>query len=83
MRKFFLVISLLSLSASTGAIAQQQQQQQQRSGTPDEQKACSRDVQRHCRSVMNEPDLTVLSCLQENRPKLTPACNQVLVSHGQ
>lgn len=81
MRKFFLVISMLSLSASTGAIAQQQQQQ--RSGTADEQKACSRDVQRHCRSVMNEPDLTVLACLQENRPKLTPACNQVLVSHGQ
>ena len=79
MRKLILVITLLSLSVSTGAIAQQQQ----RSGTPEEQKACARDVQKHCRSVMNEPDLTVLACLQENRPKLTPACNQVLVSHGQ
>ena len=79
MRKFFLALILLSLSASTAAIAQQQQ----RSGTPEEQKACARDVQKHCRSVMNEPDLTVLACLQENRPKLTPACNQVLVSHGQ
>ena len=79
MRKLILVVTLLSLSASTGAIAQQQQ----RSGTPEEQKACARDVQKHCRSVMNEPDLTVLACLQENRPKLTPACNQVLVSHGQ
>jgi hypothetical protein len=79
MRKLILVVTLLSLSVSTGAIAQQQQ----RSGTPEEQKACARDVQKHCRSVMNEPDLTVLACLQENRPKLTPACNQVLVSHGQ
>jgi len=79
MRKLILVVTLLSLSVSTGAIAQQQQ----RSGTAEEQKACARDVQRHCRSVMNEPDLTVLACLQENRPKLTPACNQVLVSHGQ
>jgi Cysteine rich repeat len=79
MRKLILVVTLLSLSVSTGAIAQQQQ----RSGTPEEQKACARDVQKHCRSVMNEPDLTVLACLQENRSKLTPACNQVLVSHGQ
>jgi hypothetical protein len=79
MRKFFLVITLLSLSASTGAIAQQQQ----RSGTPEEQKACSRDVQKHCRTVMNQDDLTVLACLQQNRPKLTHACNQVLVNHGQ
>ena len=38
MRKFFLALTLLSLSVSTGAIAQQQQ----RSGTPEEQKACAR-----------------------------------------
>ncbi|MGZ5872355.1 MAG: hypothetical protein ACXWKP_09620 [Bradyrhizobium sp.] len=85
MRKFFLVVTLLSLSASTGAIAQQQkqQQQQQRSGTPEEQKACAHDVQKFCRTVMNEDDLTVLACLQQNRPKLTHACNQVLVNNGQ
>ena len=79
MRKLILVVTLLSLSASTAATAQQQQ----RSGSPEEQKACAHDVQKYCRSVMNEPDLTVLACLQENRPKLTNACNQVLVSHGQ
>lgn len=82
MRKFFLVITLLSLSASTGAIAEPTPPQQ-RSGTPEEQKACAHDVQKHCRSVMNEDDLTVLACLQQNRPKLTTACNRVLVSHGQ
>jgi len=32
---------------------------------------------------MNESDLTVLACLQQNRPKLTRACDQVLVNHGQ
>ena len=80
MRKFFLVAAaLLSLSVSGAALAQQQQ----RSGTPEEQKACAHDVQKYCRAVMNEPDLTVLSCLQQNRSKLTHACNQVLVSHGQ
>ena len=78
MRKFLFALTLLSISASTGAIAQQQ-----RSGTPEEQKACSRDVQRFCRPLIDQGDLVILSCLQQNRPKLTSACNQVLVSHGQ
>jgi hypothetical protein len=82
MRKFFLVVSLLSLSASTGAIAEPTPPQQ-RSGTPEEQKACAHDVQKFCRSVMDQSDLIVLSCLQQVRPKLTMACNKVLVDHGQ
>jgi len=82
MRKFFLLVTLLSMSASTGVFAEPTPPQQ-RAGTPEEQKACSRDVQRHCRSVMNQDDLTVLACLQQNRPKLTSACNKVLVTHGQ
>lgn len=78
MHKFFLALILLSSSVSTGAIAQQQ-----RSGTAQEQAACSRDVQRHCRKVIDQGDFTILACLQQNRPKLTPACNQVLKNHGQ
>ena len=77
MRNFFLALILLSLSVSTGAIAQQ------RSGTPEEQKACTRDVQRFCRLVMDQGDFTVLACLQQHRPKLTKACDQVLRNHGQ
>jgi hypothetical protein len=77
MRKFSLAL-LLSLSVSTGAMAQQQ-----RSGTPEEQKACARDVQRHCRAVIDQGDFTILACLQQNRPKLTAACDQVLKNHGQ
>jgi hypothetical protein len=77
MYKFFLALSLLSVSLSTGALAQQ------RSGTPQEQAACSRDVQRHCRKVMDQGDFTVLACLQGVRPKLSKACDQVLRSHGQ
>ena len=82
MRKFFLVVFLLSLSASTGALAEPTPPQQ-RSGTPEEQKACAHDVQKFCRSVMDQSDLTVLACLQQVRPKLTMACNKVLVDHGQ
>jgi hypothetical protein len=81
MRKFLFALTLLSMSASTGAIAQQPQPQ--RSGTPEEQKACSRDVQRFCRHLMDQGDFTILACLQQNRPKLTVACDQVLKNHGQ
>ena len=79
MRNFLFALSLLSVSVSTGAIAQQQQ----RSGTAEEQAACSRDVQRFCRPVIDQGDFTILACLQQNRPKLTAACNQVLKNHGQ
>ena len=78
MRKFLFALTLLSLSVSTGAIGQQQ-----RGGTAEEQAACSRDVQRFCRAVIDQGDFTILACLQQNRPKLTQACNQVLKNHGQ
>jgi hypothetical protein len=79
MRKTFLVAALLSLSVSGGAIADQQSH----SGTPEEQKACAHDVQKFCRPVMDQADLIVLNCLQQNRAKLTKACDQVLSTHGQ
>jgi hypothetical protein len=78
MRKFLFALTLLSISVSTGAIAQQQ-----RSGTPEEQRACARDVQRFCRPVIDQGDFTVLACLQQNRTKLSEACGQVLTNHGQ
>ena len=77
MRKLFLALSLLSSAISSDAFAQQ------RSGTPEEQKACSRDVQRFCRPVIDQGDFTILACLQQNRPKISSACDQVLKSHGQ
>lgn len=77
MSKFFLAVSLLSISVSTSAVAQQQR------GTQEEQAACSRDVQRYCRAVIDQGDFTVLACLQQNRPKISKACDQVLKNHGQ
>jgi Cysteine rich repeat len=77
MYKFFVALTLLSISVSTVAVAQQ------RSGSPEEQAACSRDVQRHCRAVINQGDFTILACLKENRPKISKACDQVLKNHGQ
>jgi hypothetical protein len=78
MYRFFLALTLLSLSVPSGAIAQQQ-----RSGTPEEHKACARDVQRFCRALIDQGDLTILSCLQENRTKISAACDRVLKDHGQ
>ena len=78
MRKSFLALILLSSSVATGAIAQPQ-----RSGTPAEQAACTRDVQRHCRPVIDQGDFTILACLKENRTKLHPPCRDVLIRHGQ
>jgi hypothetical protein len=76
MRKTLLVAALLSLSVSGAAFADH-------SGTAEEQKACAHDVQKFCRPVMDQPDLIVLNCLQQNREKLTKACDKVLVDHGQ
>ena len=75
MRKFFLALVLSSVPASTGALAH--------SGTEQDEIACTRDVQRFCRKLMDQGDLTILACLKENRPKLSAACRYVLVSHGQ
>jgi hypothetical protein len=79
MPKLILAVILASAALSSVAVAQQQQ----RSGTKQEQEACSRDVSRYCRPLMDQGDLVILSCLQQNRPKISKACNQVLVSHGQ
>jgi hypothetical protein len=78
MRKTLLALTLLSLSTTVFA-----QAQAQRSGTPEEQKACTRDVQRHCRHVIDQGDFTILACLKENRAKISEACDQVLKTHGQ
>ena len=75
MHKFFMALILLSIPVSTGALA--------RGGTDQEEKACTRDVQRFCRKLMDQGDFTILACLKENRAKLSPACRYVLVSHGQ
>jgi Cysteine rich repeat len=77
MRKTLLALALISLSVSTGAMAQGGR------GTAEEQKACTRDVQKFCRSVIDQSDLVILSCLQQNRAKISAGCNQVLKSHGQ
>jgi hypothetical protein len=51
--------------------------------TAHEHDACARDVARLCRAVMNNGDQAVLACLQQNRQRISRACNKVLIDHGQ
>jgi hypothetical protein len=75
MHKFFLALILLSVQVSTSALAH--------SGTEQDEKACAADAHRFCRKLLDQGDFTILACLKENRPKLSAACRNVLVSHGQ
>ena len=71
MSRFFYCIAFVLIASS--ALAQ----------TAHEHDACARDVTRFCRAHMNEGDQVVLSCLQQNRQRLSRACEKVLVEHGQ
>ena len=75
MQKFVVALFLLSVPVSVSALAH--------SGTDQDEKACTPDVQRFCRKLMDQGDFTILACLKENRPKLSAACRYVLVTHGQ
>lgn len=79
-----LIIATLFASATTVAMAASPEEPKfQRSGTPEEQKACAKDVSRFCQKVMNDSDLAILGCLKTNRPQISKPCDAVLVSHGQ
>ena len=69
MSKIFPLFALLLTFGSTVTMAQAQGQPH--SGTEAEQRACSRDVSRFCRKVMDQGDFTILACLQQHRPKLS------------
>jgi len=75
MYKFLMALFLLYVSISVSALAH--------SGTDQDEKACLRDVQRFCRPVIDQGDVTILACLQDNRPKISVACDTVLKTHGQ
>jgi Cysteine rich repeat len=74
MARFLLIVPL----ALTGFLVSAASAQQQPGHD-----ACARDVTRHCRAVMNDGDQAVLACLQQNRARISKACNQVLVDHGR
>ncbi len=69
MTRFLLVIPFVVMAA-TSASAQGQD-------------ACARDASRFCRAYINDGDMVVLACLQQNRARLSKACQAALASHGR
>jgi hypothetical protein len=69
MNRFLFVISLVLIASAASA-------QQGRD-------ACARDVSRFCRTHMNDGDQVVLACLQQNRDRISKACQKVLAEHGR
>ena len=78
MRNSLLALTLLSISVSSHTAFAQQSR-----GSAEEQKACTRDVQKFCRPVIDQGDFTILACLKEHRSKISTACDQVLKNNGQ
>jgi hypothetical protein len=69
----------LTLSAVTTVSAKGQ-------GDARERAACRPDVMRFCQQLVknnNDDVISILNRLQSNRARISKACNQVLVSHGQ
>lgn len=70
-----LVTLALLISFSSQAFAQLK-------GTQQEQRACRGDVAKFCRDGMQD-EAAILACLQQNREKLSKACQDVLKANGK
>jgi hypothetical protein len=82
MRCTILLLTTLMLTiAGLAAIATMPAFAQGHGGTPQEQRACSRDASRFCRKELGD-DGAVQRCLQAHRSKLSSACRKVFESHG-
>lgn len=46
-----------------------------------QERVCGHDVSRHCRRYLNEGDMAVYQCLQNNRERLSGACRRLIDSH--
>ena len=73
-RSILVLVAALAMSGSAFA---------QGSGTPEDQAACRASVKRFCTQSIQGGDMAVLACLQQNRPRISKACQQVLVTYGQ
>src|SRR5262249_34237926 len=73
-----LVSTLLLIVLPAGASAQQGHM-----GTPEQQRACRSDAQRHCRGMQNQGDYAIADCLRTNMQRLSSACRRVIQGGGQ
>lgn len=71
----YLVLTAVLMSAPAVAMAQSDRERGD--------KACRGDVQRLCRSVIEQGDMAILACLQTNRNRLSGTCTKFLQQVGQ
>jgi hypothetical protein len=71
-----LLLAVIASSVATNAFAQDNK------ARADQEKACGKDVSRYCKPVIDSGDMVILSCLQQNRPKISQACQKVLKDNG-
>jgi hypothetical protein len=70
-----LLLAVLASSVATNAFAQDNARAAQ-------ERACGKDVTRYCKPVLDAGDMVILSCLQQNRTKISPSCQKVLKDNG-
>jgi hypothetical protein len=70
-----LLLAVIAGSVATNAFAQDATRASQ-------EKACGKDVSRYCKPVIDAGDMVILSCLQQNRTKISQACQKVLKDNG-
>ena len=73
--KKVLLLAFIASSVASAAYAQNNTRDAQ-------ERACGRDVSRFCKAVMDAGDMVILSCLQNNRTKISAACQKVLKDNG-
>jgi hypothetical protein len=73
--RHFVLAALMTFAPISTALAQH-------AGTPEEQRACSRDASRLCRNELGN-DTAVQQCLEQNRAHLSRSCSKVFASHGR
>ena len=69
MTRFLLAIPFVLIAAS--------------SASAQGREACTRDASRFCRQYLDQGDMVVLACLQQNRGKLSKGCQATLAAHGR
>ena len=72
---------LLAVALTVSCVVTAQVARAQDDARKAQERACSRDVSRHCRKVMNEGDMAIQQCLQQNHDKLSPACRKMVEGH--
>jgi hypothetical protein len=82
--RLFAAIGLIGLGAVLGsmpAYAQQQQYQDPMRAKGD--RACNGDAKKLCSKFFGQGDMVILSCFQQNAPRLSNSCRNFLVEVGQ